>query len=586
MLKTLLLTAAGLAAFSMNAADNGYSEPVDTSTVDAAGWQKPAKALTLSWVSKDKHYRQFAAPPTATCADTAVTAWRGERLGLEALITSRRDTGPLTAELSEFKAKNGKKAAMPGSEAALMRYVLTNDVRACGYFDPDTIPAYTVADIIDLPGTSAEMPANSVRPVWCTVEVPRDIAPGRYSATLSVKDAAKDKTLAKIKLTVEVLDRTLPDPKDYTFFLDLWQQPYAVSRYYGVEPWSDEHLELLKPYARQMARAGQKAVTTILFYEPWGEQSNDKFEPMVETVRTKDGKWKFDYSVLDRYVKFMADHGVDEVLECFTMVPWQPQYRYRDAATDSLKFIECKPGSPEYKELWTALLKDLTSHLKQKGWYEKTEIVMDERGLPDMLAALNVAQTAVPGLKMALAGNYHKELVDTLQSYTMIKGEFFPETVLNKRRAKGQRSILYTCCATPAPSQFSNSAPADGAYLPVYATATGFDGYLHWSFNNWTDHPMTDTRFHMFAPGDTYFVYPDGRTSVRYERMVEGIQMSEKIRLLRQELENRQDLAGLQLLEQALLPIRTGAMTSYYPTSAVVSDLHKSLDVISRRVAQ
>lgn len=97
---------------------------------------------------------------------------------------------------------------------------------------------------------------------------------------------------------------------------------------------------------------------------------------------------------------------------------------------------------------------------------------------------------------------------------------------------------------------------------------------------------MTDTRFHMFAPGDTYFVYPDGRTSVRYERMVEGIQMSEKIRLLREELENRQDLAGLQLLEQALLPIRTGAMTSYYPTSAVVSDLHKSLDVISRRVAQ
>ena len=45
-------------------------------------------------------------------------------------------------------------------------------------------------------------------------------------------------------------------------------------------------------------------------------------------------------------------------------------------------------------------------------------------------------------------------------------------------------------------------------------------------------------------------------------------------------------LAGLQLLEQALLPIRTGAMTSYYPTSAVVSDLHKSLDVISRRVAR
>lgn len=588
MKKPILFLAMILAGATWGAAKDQsrdpYTEPVDTATVDTSGWAALSGPTRLTWTPGDKHYRQFATPEVTQCSDTIVNAWRGERLGLEALLISPEGCGPVKVSLSPLQ-RAGKTVAAPGSQASLMRYVITTAYNTCGYPSAD-LPTYTVPDMIDLPGTDAAIPAKSVRPVWVTVEVPRDIAPGDYAMTLTASAASTGKTVATARLQVNVAPNTLPAPKDYAFYLDMWQQPYAISRYYGVEPWSDAHLEKMAPYADMLARAGQKAVSVILFYEPWGEQSNDKFEPMVETVRTKDGKWKFDYTVLDRYVKFMADHGVDEVLECFTMVPWQPQYRYRDAATDSLKFIECKPGSPEYKELWTALLKDLTSHLKQKGWYEKTEIVMDERGLPDMLAALNVAQTAVPGLKMALAGNYHKELVDTLQSYTMIKGEFFPETVLNKRRAKGQRSILYTCCATPAPSQFSNSAPADGAYLPVYATATGFDGYLHWSFNNWTDHPMTDTRFHMFAPGDTYFVYPDGRTSVRYERMVEGIQMSEKIRLLRQELENRQDLAGLQLLEQALLPIRTGAMTSYYPTSAVVSDLHKSLDVISRRVAQ
>lgn len=124
---------------------------------------------------------------------------------------------------------------------------------------------------------------------------------------------------------------------------------------------------------------------------------------------------------------------------------------------------------------------------------------------------------------MSLAGSYHPELVDSLESYTLIKGDFFPDDVMKRRREKGYTTLMYTCCATPAPSQFANSAPADGAYLPVYATATGHDGYLHWSFTNWTNDPLTDTRFHMFAPGDTYFVYPDGRSSIRYERMLEGI---------------------------------------------------------------
>lgn len=579
-----MMLAGSLCAAAKDQSKTPYVEPADTSTVDISGWASLSGPTRLTWTPGNEHYRQFASPKVTMCADTVINAWRGERIGIEALLISPEGCGPLKVDLSPLE-RAGKSYQAPGSGASLMRYVITTAYNTCGYPSPD-LPTYTVPDMIDHQGTTADMAPRSVRPVWVTVEVPRDLTPGDYTMTLTASEAATGKAVASARLCVNVADKTLPAPHDYAFYLDMWQQPYAISRYYGVEPWSDAHLEKLAPYADMLARAGQKAVSVILFYEPWGEQSNDKFEPMVETVRTADGRWQFDFTILDRYVEFMAAHGVDATLECFTMVPWQPQYRYRDAATGELRFMECKPGTPEYAKLWTSLLTDLAKHLKEKGWYDKTEIVMDERGLPDMLSALNVAQTAVPGIKMALAGNFHKELVDTLQSYTIIKGDFFPESVLNSRRAKGQRNILYTCCATPAPSQFSNSAPADGAYLPVYATATGFDGYLHWSFSNWTDNPLTDTRFHMFAPGDTYFVYPDGRTSVRYERMVEGIQLSEKIKILRDELEGRQDLAGLQLLEQALLPIRTGAMSDYYPTSTVVADLHKAVDVLSRRAAR
>lgn len=561
------------------ASSHAYSEPVDTSTVDRAGWQSLSGPTRLTWASKNEVYRQMATPPSIAVTDTTVHAWRGERLGLEALLISPEGSGELKVGISDLRrGKRSYKA--PGSSAAFIRYVISTAWPGCGY-PPDTLPTFTVPDMIDLPQATVSMVPQSVRPIWLTVEVP-DVEPGVYDMTLSVSDVKTGRRVGELHLAVDVDRRRLPSGPEQKFYLDLWQQPYAVSRYYNVEPWSPEHLDLMRPYMQKLARAGQKAVSVILFYEPWGEQSNDKFEPMVATTRLPDGSWSFDYTIFDLWVDYMASNGIDANLECFTMVPWQPQYRYTDAATGETCFLEAKPGSEAYRDLWTSFLTDFASHLRSRGLFDKTMIVMDERGLDDMLAAYSVAKTAVPDIKMSLAGSYHKELVDSLDCYTLIKGDFFPDDVISRRRDRDMLTLMYTCCATPAPSQFSNSAPADGAYLPVYATATGHDGYLHWSYMNWTDNPLEDTRFHMFAPGDTYFIYPDGRSSVRYERMVEGIQMSEKVRMLRDEFTAADDLVRLQRLENALLPIRTGALNAWYPTSTVVDHLREAVDALCR----
>lgn len=580
----LLLAGAAAVALRLPAGAVAYVEPADTATVaDAAAWAASEwkGSVSLTWASKDSVYRFTAPPSQGLVSDTVVHAWRGERIGLEALVVAPEGAGELEVELGDILF-NGKKVSMPGSYAAWIRSQIATHHQACGYPDP-ALPTFTVPDMIDTAGVALSIPARHIRPVWCAVEIPRFVQPGLYTARLLLKNAADGKTVSAVNLKMDVSSRTLPAPADYAFYLDLWQQPYAISRYYNVEPWSREHLEHYAPYADMLARAGQKAASVILFYEPWGEQSNDKFQPMVETVRHADGSWSYDYTILDRYVEFMEQHGVKGDIECFTMIPWEMKFRYKDAATGEYRFLETTTSSPEYSELWTPFLKALASHFKEKGWYDRLLIVMDERPLGDMLRAYDVAQKAVPGIRMSLAGNYHKELIGALDSYTIIKGDFFPASDLAARRGKGYLSLMYTCCATKAPSQFINSAPADGAYLPVYATAAGFDGYLHWSFTNWTDNPLTDSRFHMFAPGDTYFVYPDGRSSVRYERMLEGIQMSEKIRMLRNEMTANNDMAGLAALEAALLPIRTGAMSDYYTTATVVNDLQREIEMLGRR---
>lgn len=519
----------------------------------------------LTWASKDIHYQPDTPLPTTIVADTLIHAWRGERVGALALIhVPKGQSAVCTATVS---------GQLP-AQAAFVGYVLTDNFRACGTH-PDTLPTWRVPDLIDTKAGSIHLSGES-RPVWVTVEVPRDAAPGHYRETLSVDGY-------NINLDIAVSDMTLPEPGKQAFHLNLWQQPYSVARFGNVEPWSKEHFELLKPYARYLARAGQSTVSAILFFEPWGVQSNDLFLPMVETIKKADGTWAYSYDIFDRWVQFMADNGVDGLIECFTMIPWEMNFRYYDKATEEYKFLKTTTDTPEYKDLWVNFLKAFASHLREKGWFDRAMISMDERKLSDMLNAYAIIREAEPEFKVSLAGNYHPELADKLYSYTILLTEAFPPGTAEARRTEGMITNLYTCCSRPEPNLFSNNSPADAAWIPLYCTATGHDGYLHWSFMNWTDDPLTDTRFKLFAPGDTYFIYPEGRSSVRYERLVEGIELSEKVRLLRDKFIAEDDAASLSALENALNPIRMGITGSASPTAATVNYLRATVDRLSFR---
>ena len=44
---------------------------------------------------------------------------------------------------------------------------------------------------------------------------------------------------------------------------------------------------------------------------------------------------------------------------------------------------------------------------------------------------------------------------------------------------------------------------------------------------------MTDSRFRAFTSGDTFIAYPGGRSSIRLERLVQGIQEYEKVHVMK-----------------------------------------------------
>lgn len=430
--------------------------------------------------------------------------------------------------------------------AHFLSAVITDDFQNCGNH-PDSLQTWLMPDIIGDDSIKADDSMYG-KSAWCTIEIPQNIKAGSYKLNLLLQQDGK--TVSTIPFIIKVLNRkfTLSD----NFHLNFWQQPYAASRYYGVAPWSQAHLDILRPYMQLLARAGQRNASAILFYEPWGVQSNDKFDAMIETTRKADGTWSHDYTAFDRWISFLDSCGINGDINCFSMVPWDMTFTYYDEASKSYKELKTTTDSKEYSDLWIPFLRSFAAHQKEKGWFDRTVIAMDERALDAMQDAYRIAQGAAPGIKMSLAGNYHKELVDKIYDYCIAwKQQFTPED-LALRNSKGWISTSYTACPDAMPNVGSNNEPIEATYLPLYCLANGFNGFLRWSWMNWTDNPMYDSRFKLFTPGDTYIVYPGMHSSRRFEHIIRGVQNVAKIETLRKEYKQKRNQKALLLLEGAL----------------------------------
>ncbi|MDL2265968.1 DUF4091 domain-containing protein [Parabacteroides sp. OttesenSCG-928-G07] len=548
--------------FSLTAQQNekyplgDFEELTDTKPFDGPEvWNKLNKSTYLSWGSTDIRYPKRNVPTITQTNRWQTKAWKGERVNAQALIWTKADLKDVTLSVSDLK--NGS-AIIPAAEtsAHFVRYVMTDELSkdgttGCGHRENTADwDSSMVADMLDVIKVH-DVLANTAQPVWVKIQVPRDIKAGKYKGTLTVQGS--NLSSMNLQIEVEVMNRTLPEPKEWKFFLDWWQNPYAVARYYQVPLWSKEHFDVMRPYMKMLADVGQKVITTSIMHKPWNGQTEDHFDSMVSRIKKLDGSWEYDYTVFDKWVEYMInDIGIDQLINCYTLVPWALSFDYFDQATNRILFVEAKPGDEAYENYWLTFLKDFATHLKEKGWFERTTIAMDERSLSSMQEAIRVIRKADPEFKISLAGNYHPEIEGDLYNYCLAYGQNFPPEVKERREREGKISTVYTCCAEALPNIFTFSPPAEATWTIWHAMAGNYDGYLRWSFIAWTQNPLQDTRFRSWAAGDCFQVYPGNRSSIRYERLAKGIQDAEKIRLLREEFTAKKENNKLNRLNQVV----------------------------------
>ena len=554
----ILLLAFGLISYTCKAQDT-FVETTDHKVPITEEW-KDVKDTRAAWGTSDVRYDWHTAPDVKALKRSEVlTAWRGERVSTQAVIYSGKETDSLTLQLTAFK--NGKHT-LPAEamKAAFVRYVKTDswttpDGRGagCGHRPDHTIyDSAMVADMIDPHATALPLEAMSTRSVWVSCQVPTDAAAGTYSGALYIKEGKR--TIAKLPLSIKVIDRTLPSPEDWKFHLDLWQNPFAEARYYGTPLWSEAHLAAMRPSMEMLAAAGQKVITASIMHKPWNGQTEDHFDSMVTWTKELDGTWEFGFDVFDRWIEFMMSCGIDKQINCFSMIPWALSFPYYDVATNRMQVLRAAPGDAAYEEMWVAMLKAFSQHLREKGWFGITTIAMDERPMQAMQKAMAVIRKADPEFKVSLAGNWHPEIETDLYDYCIAldQAELLPQEVFARRKAEDKKTTIYTCCSTHKPNTFTFSVPAEGAWYGFYVAGTEYDGYLRWAYNSWVKNPLHDTRFRAWPAGDTYMVYPYGRSSVRFEKLIEGIQAYEKVRILREEFTAENDTAKLNELNELL----------------------------------
>ena len=569
----LLLSAASMVACADYVPVETFAEaddPVTLSADDEAAWAAVKKNINAAWGDADCRYSRSLVPQLEDVETLKITLWRGEKGQAQALVWTPEGLDGVECSFADFKSAD---ATLPASIAQtfFVRYTLADQ------FLPTREKAVLMADMLDnLP--RFDIAAKTTRPVWVTLDIPEDAAAGTYKSTLTVRHAGWGK--AKLPIEVEVVKHVLPAAKEWSYHLDLWQHPTAIARAEGLELWSDEHLEAGKRQMALLADAGQKVITTTLNKDPWNHQCFDAYEDMIRWTLKKDGSWSYDYTNFDRWVEMMLTTGINKMINCYSMVPWNCELHYMDESKGEMVTVKAEPGKPIFNDMWSPFLKDFKQHLQQKGWLSITNIAMDERSPEQMDAAVQVLKECAPELGFALADNHN-----SYKRYTMMKDvcaalrrQLVDHEDIVMRRENNQNTTFYVCCGPHFPNTFTWSQPYEAEMLGWLNVTYDYDGMLRWAYNSWPSDPQMDSRFGSWPAGDTYLTYSQCRSSLRFERLIDGIESAEKVRRLR--------AAGVDIseVEAMLKKIRsTDFLDHKQPWLEIIKQARATLDEASRK---
>ena len=547
---TGLVTAVGAGTATITLTDGELSASVQVTVTEAV------PGLAGSIVDIDTQWTQdrYDEVKSMGTLSAELTAWKNDIATSElALASVDSALKNVTVTASDFVSGENTISA-DCVTATFIRSTKAYNGGYLGYGDPNRqIPADNgsnrseSSDIL-WSTTPMDVGYNAVQPVWVEINVPRDARPGTYTGTLTVTADGLENGIV-FTYTLNVQDVTLPDASEFadTFDVELWQYPYSVAEYYGVEPFSAEHLELMRSGMEIYKSIGGHAITTTIIEEAWSGQTYSKnaihYPSMIRWERV-NGQMTYDYTHFDAWVTFCKEMGIGDKIVLYSIAPWHNTITFWE--NGQLKRENNVFGSIVPDNMWTHFLTDLIKHLEEKGWFDDAYIGIDERGfskaafdLIDSIKNSKGESLKTAGAMDGFVGKWDLALrvTDLNVGDTAVAAhptEF--ARLLAEREAKGYRTTLYSC-TEHEPGNFSLSKPVESYWIMLNAGKQGGAGFLRWAYDAWVADPLNDTTHNAFEPGDCFLIFPDEKTaenpvsrrSVRLARISEGVRDVNKL---------------------------------------------------------
>jgi hypothetical protein len=156
-------------------------------------WEKENQGLNVAFGSTDKVYYRTEVPGIEGLAKSWTgTGWKGERINAMIVCWSPDSISQVRFKLNDLRNEKGSLLSKNILNLDIVRYTISNhpydakDVD-CGpgpvdkaYLLPDRLEAF---DRFDLP-------AQTARPVWLSIDIPSSTVPGTYKGKLEVISSA------------------------------------------------------------------------------------------------------------------------------------------------------------------------------------------------------------------------------------------------------------------------------------------------------------------------------------------------------------------------------------------------------------
>ena len=517
--------------------------------------------------------------PAAIAPHTRLSAWPGQKAALQLVYTAQN--GDPNMPVQEYQVEV---VGAPGPVRMRPVELIPVNLPCYENSDDDYISKFPglFPDLLQEPEEVYLLPlSRQYRSLWLTFDIPEDAVPGDYAVTVRAlpcchkyqpngsffHDPGAENQIFDLPVTLHVGKTALP-PQELLH--TEWFHTDSLSRYYGVEVFSEEHWRITENFIRSAAEHGINMLLTPVITPPLDTPvGKERLTVQLVDMELEGSKWRFGFEKLERWVSICRKYGITHLEMPHLFTQWgavaTPKIMAKVDGVEKRVFgWDVEAGSPAYRTFLEQFIPALRQKLEGLGFdNDHVYFHISDEPSPEHQEAFLTALRQVKGL----LDDCH--IFDALTSFEFYKKGLVKTPVVANDYIQPffDASVpdlwVYYCCVQgdKVPNRFfampSYRNRIMGVLMYLYDTV----GFLQWGFNfysaKYSIHPIDPFRCADgdcgYPAGDPFLVYPGegGKplSSIRGEVQDDALLDLRALRML-ESLAGREFTTGL-ILETA-----------------------------------